>query len=160
MTGRVKIIWKEQHTTRTQIEGQRTQNPRPGKTVLYLELFILGMGPVFQNHCMQKSQLFQNYENFYCATASPRLQRASLHPGKRTGKRGRPALAQNTASPTWHSPELHEVCRQKQTCWKHWRSLLLNGAGFSGLRWRAGMLAASELQAEREDSLFLITKSV
>lgn len=91
-------------------------------------------------------------ENFYCAAASPRLERASLLPGKRKGKGRRPVLAQSTALPTQHSPELHKVCRQNKTLWKYWQNLLLNRTDFSGLWWRAGMLAVSELQAEREEA--------
>lgn len=69
------------------------------------------MGPVFQKDSMQNrlhakfpliSVVLYN-ENFngtalwYSIT---RLERASLYPGKRRDEEGRPALAQDTASPT------------------------------------------------------------
>lgn len=89
-------------------------------------------------------------ENFHCATGSLRLERASLHLVKRKGKRQRPALTQ----PHQHDTLLSYVrsAGKTQTPWKYRRSLLPKGAGFSRLRWRHGMLAAGELQAERENS--------
>lgn len=99
--------------------------PKPGKSIRDFKQYCCDHCTVFVTVCFWNGTclpkpLYTKFplvsaalhnENFHCAL---RLERASLHLVKRKGKRQRPALTQNSASPTWHSPELRKVCRQNQ----------------------------------------------
>lgn len=153
-TRQVETICKEQHTTGTQTEDRHTQNQSPGKNCTVFVTIYFWNGTCLPKQLYAKFPLVSavlHDENFYCATGSLRLERASLHPVKKD-KRQRPALTQNSASPTWHSPELRKVCGQKPNSLERPMKPPAKWSWFLRVRWRAGMPAASELQAEREDS--------